>query len=222
MVVLIILIFVNAFFASAEIAILSLSENRLRRQMEEGDKRAGKLLALVQEPDSFLSTIQIGITLAGFLASAFAADTFSGRLVVWLTEKHGFTAIPVGMLNTLMVIVITVILSYFTLVFGELVPKRLAMKKADRVARATCGVIRMVSRVFRPLIWLLARSTNLVLRLLGIDPTADEEDVSEDEIRMMVDIGEEKGTIGATEREFIKNIFEFNDTTADEVMVHRT
>lgn len=220
--VLIILIFFNAFFAAAEIAVISLSEGKVRKQAEEGDKKAAKLLKLVQSPDNFLSTIQIGITLAGFLASAFAADAFSDRLVRWLVEDRGVTALPEGTLNAIMVVVITLILSYFTLVFGELVPKRLAMKKTEGVARATCGVVSALSVFFRPVIWFLSKSTNAILRLLRIDPKDTGEDVSEDEIRMMVDIGEEKGAIEANEKEMIENIFEFNNTTAEDVMVHRT
>ena len=220
--VLVILIFINAFFAAAEIAVISLSETKLKKQAEEGDKKAAKLLRLMQSPDSFLSAIQVAITLAGFLSSAFAADTFSDPLVQWLFHDVGFTLIPEATLNTLMVVLITVILSYFTLVLGELVPKRLAMKKTEGVARFTVGTVTAVATVFRPVIWLLSKSTNGVLRLLHIDPKADEEEVSEDEIRMMVDLGEERGAIEATEKEMIENIFEFNNTTAEDVMVHRT
>ena len=211
-----------AFFAASVIAVISLSETKLRKQAEEGDKKAKKLLALMQAPDNFLSAIQIAITLAGFLNAAFAADSFAGPLVNWLVQDLGVTAIPVGVLNTLMVILVTIILSYFTLVLGELVPKRIAMKKTEGVARATVGAVWAVATVFRPVIWLLSKSTNGVLRLLHIDPKADEEEVSEDEIRMMVDLGEERGTIEANEKELIDNIFEFNNTTAEDVMVHRT
>ena len=221
-IVLVILILINAFFAAAEIAVISLSETKLRRQAEEGDKKAKKLLRLMQAPDNFLSAIQIAITLAGFLSSAFAADSFSDPLVRWLTEDKGFTAIPAGTLNTIMVVLITVVLSYFSLVLGELVPKRIAMKKTEAVARATVGAVAAVAVVFRPVIWLLSKSTNGVLRLLHIDPKADEEDVSEDEIRMMVDLGEERGAIESSEKELIENIFEFNNTTAEDVMIHRT
>ena len=220
--VLVILILINAFFAAAEIAVISLSETKLRKQAEEGDKKAKKLLVLMQAPDSFLSAIQIAITLAGFLSSAFAADSFSDPLVHWLTVDKGFTAIPAPTLNTLMVVLITIILSYFSLVLGELVPKRIAMKKTEVVARFTVGAVTSVAAVFRPVIWLLSKSTNGVLRLLHIDPKADEEDVSEDEIRMMVDLGEERGAIESNEKELIDNIFEFNNTTAEDVMIHRT
>lgn len=220
--ILIVLIFVNAFFAAAEIAVISLSEVKLRKQAEDGDKTAGMLLHLMQAPDNFLSAIQIAITLAGFLSSAFAADSFAGPLVNWLYESRGFTMFSKGTLNTIAVVLITMILSYFSLVLGELVPKRIAMKKTEAVARATVGTVTAVATVFRPVIWLLSQSTNLVLRILHIDPTADEENVSEDEIRMMVDLGEERGTIEPAEKELIENVFEFNNMAADEVMVHRT
>ena len=220
--ILVLLTAITAFFAASEIAVISLSEVKLRKQAEEGDRRAKKLLALMQAPDNFLSAIQIAITLAGFLNAAFAADSFADPLTQWLYEEVGFTALPVSVLSTLMVILVTIILSYFTLVLGELVPKRVAMKKTEGVARATVGVVWAVATVFRPVIWLLSKSTNGVLRLLHIDPKADEEDVSEDEIRMMVDLGEERGAIQSNEKELIDNIFEFNNTTAEDVMVHRT
>ena len=219
---LVILILINAFFAAAEIAVISLSETKLRRQAEEGDKKAEKLLKLTRTPDHFLSAIQIAITLAGFLSSAFAADSFSDPLVRWLVEEKGVTALDSAALNNLMVVLITIVLSYFSLVLGELVPKRIAMKKTEAVARFTLGPVCAVASVFRPVIWLLSKSTNGVLRLLHIDPRADQEDVSEDEIRMMVDLGEERGAIESSEKELIENIFEFNNTTAEDVMVHRT
>ena len=219
--VLMVLILVNAFFAAAEIAVISLSETKLKKQAEEGDKKAKKLLALTQAPDHFLSAIQIAITLAGFLSSAFAADSFSDPLVHWLVAR-GVTQIPAGTLNTITVIIITIILSYFSLVLGELVPKRIAMKKTEAVARMTVVPVCVIATVCRPIIWLLSKSTNGVLRLLHIDPKADEEEVSEDEIRMMVDLGEERGTIETAEKELIENIFEFNNSTAEDVMVHRT
>lgn len=217
-----ILILINAFFAGAEIAVISLSETKLKKQVEEGDKKAEKLLKLTQTPDHFLSAIQIAITLAGFLSSAFAADSFSDPLVKWLVEQKGVTALDGAALNNIMVVLITIVLSYFSLVLGELVPKRIAMKKTEAVARFTLGPVCAVAAVFRPVIWLLSKSTNGVLRLFGIDPRADQEDVSEDEIRMMVDLGEERGAIEASEKELIENIFEFNNTTAEDVMVHRT
>ncbi len=217
-----ILIFLNAFFAAAEIAVISLNENIVRKQAEEGDRKAAKMLRMVSEPTGFLSTIQVGITLAGFLGSAFAADTFSEPIVTWLVESCGVTAISAKTLDTLAVIVITLILSYFTLVLGELVPKRIAMRNPEKLARGVCGVIITISVVMKPVVWLLSVSTNAVLRLLGINPHEEEEAVSEEDIRLMIDIGEEKGTIDSAEREMIDNIFEFNNTKAGEIMTHRT
>ena len=217
-----ILILVNAYFAATEIAVISLNENVLRREAEEGDKKAAKLLKIVEAPTRFLSTIQIGITLAGFLGSAFAADNFAGRIRDWAVLKWQLDAATAAAVNTLAVILITIILSFFTLVLGELVPKRLAMQKTEEVARFTCGVVSFLSAVMRPLIGLLTVSTNGMLRLLHIDPNAKEDEVSEEEIRMMMDIGEEKGAIESGEKEMIDNIFEFNNMTAEEVMIHRT
>ena len=216
------LILINAFFAAAEIAAISLSEARLKKQAGEGDKKAAKLLKLTQTPDHFLSAIQIGVTLAGFLSSAFAADSFSDPLVKWLVEEQGVTALDSHALNVLMVVLITLALSYFSLVLGELVPKRIAMKKTDAVARFTLGPVSAVATVFRPVIWLLSRSTNAILRLLHIDPKAETEDVSEDEILMMVNLGEERGIIEPSEKELIENIFQFSSATAGDVMIHRT
>ena len=218
----VVLIAVNAFFAAAEIAVVSLSESKLRHKAEEGDKKSQKLLTMLLEPSGFLSTIQIAITLAGFLGSAFAADNFAAPLGSLIREKWGFTAISAGTLNTLCVVFITLILSYFTLVFGELVPKRVAMKEPERVARAVCGVIGGVAKATRPVVWLLTKSVNGVLRLFGIDPADNEEEVTEDEIRMLVDMGEEKGAIEGNERDMIENIFEFNNMTAADCMTHRT
>ncbi len=217
------LILLNAFFAATEIAVLSLNENKVRKQSEEeGNKRAGKLLKIIEQPTTFLSTIQVGITLAGFLGSAFAADNFASLLTDWLVNDIGLTGISASALNTISVIIITLILSYFTLVLGELVPKRIAMQKPDFVVKISLGVVRFLTVALRPVTWLLSISTNAVLRLFGIDPNKETEEVSEEEIRMMVDIGEESGTIESGEKEMIENIFEFNNTTAEDVMVHRT
>ncbi|MBQ8081594.1 MAG: HlyC/CorC family transporter [Clostridia bacterium] len=218
----VILIFINAFFAAAEIAVISLNENKLRKAAEEGDAKAQTMLRMVLSPSGFLSTIQVAITLAGFLGSAFAADNFSDLLVDWLIDGVGFTALPRATLNTVAVVLITLLLSFFTLVFGELVPKRIAMKFPDQVARFVCGPVNVMSKVFRPIIFVLSHTVNGVLRLFGIDPKADEENVTEDEIRLMVDIGEEKGTIEGDEHDMIENVFEFNNMTAADCMTHRT
>ena len=214
------LILLNAFFAMTEIAVVSLNPARLRKMEEDGDKAAPRLLRLVEEPTEFLSTIQVGITLAGFLGSAFAADSFSEMLVSWIYNDLGWTAIPVKLLDTLSVVLITVVLSYFTLVFGELVPKRIAMQKPMQVARVSGGVVEAISVVMRPVIRFLSFSTNAVLKLLHMKTENEEETVTEEEIRMMVDIGEENGTIDSAEGEWIDNVFEFGGTTVREVMTH--
>ena len=203
---LLVLIFVNAFFAAAEIAVLSLSGTRLKKQAGEGDKQAARLLVLTQDPDHFLAAIQIAVTLSGFLSSAFAADSFSAPLAAWLADGLGVTALSPAALNTLMVVLVTLVLSCFSLVLGELVPKRIAMKKAEAVARFTLGAVSAVAAVFRPVIWLLSKSTDGVLRLLHIDPRAEAEDVSKDEILMMVELGAERGVIEPWEKELIENI----------------
>lgn len=216
------LILLNAFFAATEIAFVSLNENKLKHQAEEGDKKAKKMLKMVQEPTGFLSTIQIGITLAGFLGSAFAADSFSDPLVNWMIKLFGLTESVRPTLDAVAVIVITLILSYFTLVLGELVPKRIAMKNSEKYARAVCSFINGLATILKPIVWFMTVSTNGVLRLCGINPKEEEETVSADDIRLMIDIGEEKGTIDADEKEMIENIFEFGDTTINEIMIHRT
>lgn len=218
----VILIFINAFFASTEIAVISLNSTKLKKMAEEGDKTARRLLKLVEEPAGFLSTIQIGITLAGFLGSAFAADNFSQYLVDWVYNGLGFKGIPVSVLDTLSVIVITIILSYFTLILGELVPKRIAMQKPYEVAKISCGVVSAVAFIMRPVVFFLSLSTNAVLRLLRMKTEAEEESVTEEEIRMMVDLGEEKGVIDEDEKEWIQNVFAFDDTPVREIMTHST
>ena len=216
----VILIGLNAIFASAEIAVLSINEAKLERMANEGNGKAKRLFKLTREPAKFLATIQVAITLSGFLGSAFAADNFSEPLVDWVLSLG--VNLPAATLDAIAVVVITLILSYFTLIFGELVPKRLAMKKSESIAMGISGIVSGIAVVFRPIVWLLSVSTNLVLRLLGIDPDEAEDEVSEEEIRMMVDMGSEKGTIDTQEKEFIQNVFEFNDITAGEIAIHRT
>lgn len=216
------LIAVNALFAATEIAVISLNETKVRRMAEGGDRKAAKMLRMVTEPTGFLSTIQICITLAGFLGSAFAADNFSDKLVNWLINDCGVSGVSPSALDTISVIIITLVLSYFTLVLGELVPKRIAMKRSESIARAVSGLMIGMTAALRPIIWLLTVSTNGVLRLCGIDPEDNAEEVSEEEIIMMLDEGEEAGSIESGEKELIKNVFSLNDTTAEDVMVHRS
>ena len=215
-----VLIALNAVFACAELAVLSINETKLERMADQGDKRAKRLFKLTREPAKFLATIQVAITLSGFLGSAFAADGFSEPLVDWVLSLG--VNIPRETLDSIAVIVITLILSYFTLVFGELVPKRVAMKKAESLGLAISGLVSGISVAFKPIVWFLSVSTNAILRLMGIDPNEADEQVNEEEILMMVDAGSEKGAIDDQEREFIQNVFEFDDLTAEEIAVHRT
>lgn len=217
---LVLLIALNAFFAASEIALISLNENKLRYMAEEGNKKASQLLKILGDPSKFLATIQIGITLAGFLASAFAADTFAEPLVELIKK----TQIPVSetVLKNIAVIFITLVLSYFTLIFGELVPKRLAMKKTETISFFVVSPLIALSTVTSPFVKLLSVSTNFVVRLFGIDPAAEEEMVTEEEIRMLVDVGEEEGAIDENEREMINNIFEFDNKEVCDIMTHRT
>ena len=217
-----VLIAVNALFAATEIAVISLNETKVRRMAEGGDRKAAKMLRMVTEPTGFLSTIQICITLAGFLGSAFAADNFSDKLVNWLINDCEVSGVSPSALDTISVIIITLVLSYFTLVLGELVPKRIAMKRPEGIARAVSGLMIGMTTVLRPVIWLLTVSTNGVLRLCGIDPKDNAEEVSEEEIIMMLDEGEEAGSIESGEKELIKNVFSLNYNTAEDVMVHRS
>ncbi len=217
-----VLICLNAFFAATEIAVITLNDKKLRKLAEGGDKKSVRMMRMVEKPDSFLSTIQIGITLAGFLGSAFAADNFAGRLRDWLVYDVKVTFISPDSINTIAVIFITLLLSFFTLVLGELVPKRIAMKRAEEVAGAAAGVISFLSSIMNPIVWLLSATTNGVLRLLGFDPDDNEKEVTEEEILLMVDASEEKGAIESNEKELIENIFEFNNLTAADVMTHRT
>ena len=214
------LILINAFFAATETSVVSLNENKIRKQADDGDLKAKQLLKMIESPTRFLSTIQVCITLSGFLASAFASDSFAA-LLVGLFVNAGFTLISPAALHTICVILITLVLSYFMIVLGELVPKRVALQNPEKTASFACGTIRVVSKIFSPLVWLLSASTNGVLRLLRINPNEASEEVTEEEIRMMVDMGSDSGAIEQDERAMIENIFEFNNTTAADVMVHR-
>lgn len=216
----VILIALNAVFACAEIAVISTNDNKLAQLVSQGDKRALRLARLTSRPAQFLATIQIAITLSGFLGSAFAADNFSDRLAALLVRAG--VPLSEATLDTISVVLITLLLSYFTLVFGELVPKRLAMKKSETLALGLSALISTISTLFAPVVAVLTASTNGVLRLLGIDPNADEEEVSEEEIKMMVDRGSQKGVFDSATKEFIQNVFEFDDRTVGEFATHRT
>ena len=214
-----ILIFLNAIFASAEIAVISTNEAKLEKLAENGNKKAKKLIKLKGNSSKFLSTIQVAITLSGFLGSAYAADNFAGPFV-GLLEKIG-VPLPTETLTSICVFFITIILSYFSIVFGELVPKRVAMKHSESMALLLAGLLTFVSKAFAPFVWVLSKSTNAMLRLFRIDPNEEEEEVTEEDIRLMIDSGSEQGNIDSMEHEMIKNIFEFDDISVDEVCTHR-
>ncbi|RXE58126.1 hemolysin family protein [Acetivibrio mesophilus] len=219
--VLVLLIVLNGFFAASEIALISLNDNKLRMMSDEKNKKKIALLKkLLSEPGRFLATIQVGITLGGTLSSAFASESFSDRLAAFIKQMGA--PIPDAVLKTLSMIFISVILSYFSLVIGELVPKRLAMKEEEAISMFAAKPLYFLSVVTYPVVKFLNASTNLVVRLFGIDPNADEEEVTEEEIRMMVDVGEEKGAIQETEKEMINNIFDFDNKTVMDIMTHRT
>lgn len=215
------LIALNAFFAATEIALISLNEKKVKARAEEGDAKAKKMLHMIEEPTGFLSTIQIGITLAGFLGSAFAADNFAARLSAWLIGILPILTPYSDAINTVSVVIITLILSYFTLVLGELVPKRIAMKNKEKLADAVCGFISALAALLRPIVWLLTVSTNGVLRLFGIDPHEKEETVSEEDIVLMLDAGADEGTLDQDNIEYIKNVFKLDRQTAVDVMTPR-
>jgi putative hemolysin len=215
-----VLILLNAIFASAEIAVISLNDIALKQSADLGNKKAVRLVKLTEQPSRFLATIQIGITMAGFLGSAFAADNFSDYLVN-LAVNAGVGLSP-KVLNTISVIVITLLLAFITLVLGELVPKRIAMKKSETLAMALSGFIYFISKIAGPIVSLLTSTTNVLLRLFGIDPNDNKEKVTEEEILMMVGAGTESGAIDLQEKAMIENIFAFDDTIAADIMTHRT
>jgi putative hemolysin len=218
-ILLIILIALNAMFAATEIAVISMNDVKLKNMAEGGDKRAIRLVNLTEQPARFLSTIQVAITLASLLQSAVAAETFADQIVDKLLDA-GVSIAP-GVLHGVSIVVITLILSYFTLVFGELVPKRVAMKKTELIALGMSGILYGVAKAFAPIVWLLTKSTNGILRILRINPEEEDSSVTEESIKMMLAEGKEKGVIQPEEDELIQNIFEFDDITAEEMCTHR-
>ena len=173
---------------------------------------------MLENPSKFLSTIQIGITLAGFLSSAFASDTFAD---VMAPALNNLMPLGIGVWKSISIILITIILSLITIIFGELVPKRLAMKHYEKIAFGSIGIIRAISVITAPFVKFLTATTNMISKLFGVGEN-EEEIVTEEEIKMMVDQGEENGTIEEDEKELINNVFDFNDITVSEIMTHRT
>jgi putative hemolysin len=211
-----ILILVNAFFAAAEIAIVSINKNKLKLLVEEGHKKALLLEKLMREPTKFLSTIQVGLTFAGLFASAYAATGISGRLAFVLQK------INTPYSQELALILVTLILSYVILVLGELYPKRLAMRKAESIALFAVKPVLFIMKATVPFVKLLSLSTNLLIKITGIDSSDLEEKVSREEIRSLVEVGQEHGAINETEREMIDSIFEFDNKVAKQIMTPRT
>ena len=220
LVLLFVLILVNAFFAMSEIAIISLNDNMIDKLAEEGHKKAKMIKKLTENPSNFLSTIQIGVTLAGFLTSASASTTFAEMLADAVIKVA--PQLPRGIIEGVSVVVITVIMSYFSLVLGELAPKRMGMQKPEEIAYKVVGILLVVKKLTTPFVKILSFSTNAVVRLCGFDPNASDDVVTEEEIRMMVDVGEEKGVIENIQKEMINNIFEFDDIDVTDIMTHRT
>ncbi len=221
-VLLLVLILVNAFFAMSEIAIISLNDNKIQKLAEDGDKKAKQIVKLTENSSRFLSTIQIGVTLAGFLTSASASQNFADMIVEALRGTAVEQVVGLPAINAISVVLITLVTSYFSLVLGELAPKRIAMQAPEKISYRVVGILLFISKIAKPFVKVLALSTNAVVRLLGFDPNADVEHVTEEEIRMMVDVGGEKGVIEDTQKEMIDNIFEFDDLDAGDIMTHRT
>ena len=220
LVLLFVLVLVNAFFAMSEIAIISLNDSVIEKKAEDGDKKARQIMKLTENPSNFLSTIQIGVTLAGFLTSASASQSFATMLANAISKLN--LPIPISVISGFSVVIITIIMSYFSLVLGELAPKRMAMQRPEPIAYKVVGILLVVKKMTSPFVKVLSASTNLIVRLFGFDPNADEEGVTEEEIRMMVDVGQEKGVIEDIQKEMIDNIFEFDDIDVSDIMTHRT
>lgn len=219
-ILLFVLIIINGFFSCAEIAVIQIGEGKLKKLSEEGNQKAKRLLKFKEDPSRFLSTIQVAITLAGFLSSAFASESFAGMVDQFV--RRFFPALSLDVIHPISIVLITILLSYLSIVFGELVPKRLAQVYTEPIALFITPVLGLVSILSTPLVFLLSASTNSILRLIGINPDEDSNQISEEDILMMVDEGMEKGTIESTENEFIQNVFEFKDLTVEEVCTHRT
>lgn len=218
--ILLLLIVCNAFFASSEMAIVTVNDQKIDKLARGGNKRAKILSKLLENPGRFLSTVQVGVTLSGFLASAVAADSFAEILTAWFVSVY--PRVSAELTHNVTVVILTLLLSYITLIFGELVPKRFGMKYDTATALFAAPVLAFIAKVFRPFIYLLTLSSNGVLRLFGINPHEEENNVTEEEIRLMVDAGEERGVIPEDEKNMINNIFKFDDIAVERIMTHRT
>ncbi len=213
-----VLICLSSFFSASEVAVISLNDTKLRRLAEQGDPRAGMVVRFLNDPSHFLAIIQVGNTLSGFMASALISNTVGQRLsallATWLNVPQT-TVLPFAVIG------LTIVLSYVIMVLGELVPRRIALRHSEQIALRCARLLVWASVVAKPFIWLLNITTNRIVRLFGIDPFDNSKSVSEEEIRMMVDLGRERGVIEAAEKEMIENVFEFNNKSAEDIMVHR-
>ena len=215
----VVLIVLNAIFASSEIAIISANRAGIEKLANEKNKSAKMILVLTKNPSKFLSTIQVAITLSALLGSAYAADNFAEPLV-GLVASTGIS-IDLDAVRNACVLLITLVLSFFSIVFGELVPKRMAMKEPLKTALRVAPLLYIVSIIFKPFVWVLTKTTNLFLKLLKINPDEQDAAVTEEEIRIMLKDSSEKGEIDSIENEFIQNVFEFDDISALEICTHR-
>ncbi|MDL2310408.1 hemolysin family protein [Peptostreptococcaceae bacterium OttesenSCG-928-C18] len=215
-IILILLTMLNAFFAASEMAMVSVDKKKLANRAEEGDRKAKMLLKLLNEPSKFLSTIQVGVTLAGFFSAGSASTGLSKDLGGFLNGLGVPYATNISFLS------VTIVLAFFNLVFGELVPKRIALLHADKFSMMAIPIINLVAKIMRPFVWLLSMTTNGVLRLLGQKTEGVEEKVTLEEIRSMVEVGQEQGVINPIEREMIDSVIGFDDKLAEDVMTART
>lgn len=217
-----ILILANAFFAMSETAVISLNDNKLRKQAADGDKKAQMILSLLNEPTNFLATVQIGTTLAGFMASAVAADTFVAYILAIMRRSIFAEYFAPPFARVVILIMVTLILTYLSLIFGELVPKRIAMQNYESIALSVATPLSIIYKMSKPFVILLSKSVNVMLRLMGINPNEKPEEVTEEEIRMMIDVGSEDGNIPESDADMLNNIFDFADTPVEEIMTPRT
>ncbi len=215
--VIVVLLAVNGFFSATEMAVVSSNDNRIRMEAENGNRAAKRLLRFIDDSGSFLATIQVGVTIAGFLSSSFAGQTFATRLA-WAIQPQG----PSDLVTNLTLILVTLITSYLSIVLGELVPKQVALANPEGFAKKVVGVLIAFEAILKPVVWLVTKSSELILKLLRINPDDNKNVASEEEIRMLLDQGKKSGSIEKEESEMIVNIFELNDKEVSEIMTHRT
>ncbi len=210
------LILLNGLFSMAEIALVSARKARLEAQAAKGDQDAAKALLLANHPDTFLSTVQIGITLIGILTGIFSGDTFKEPLALWLSQFSFIAAYSSTIATTIIVIIIT----YLSLVLGELVPKRIGLSNPEGIAKSVAGMMRFASIITFPFIWLLSKSSTIIVRMLRIK--ANDNQVTEEEIKAIISEGTEQGTIEEAEQEIIERVFHLSDRNITSLMTHRS